>query len=191
MLKRYSIAQLVLVCLLCSLEATASDSWVDESNTHSAIVMNAQARFQPETFSALGIESADADIFDLMPRLYQRSQQDTQRLVAVLEERKRSAEDPRVLQDLDILIQSLHDQYHTTELNQQYLLPYFNLSQTLYFGFQSLLDPRNDPARFPAALERLRKYTGQAKGTRPITELARERSSERFDQPGLLGPFRG
>jgi hypothetical protein len=171
--------------------APAAGTWVDESNTHTAIVMNAQAKFQPETFSALGIESADADIFDLMPGLYERSQQDTQRLVAVMEERKRSAEDPRVLQDLDILIQSLNDQYHTTELNRKYLLPYFNLSQTLYFGFQSLLDPRNDPARFPAALERLRKYTGQAEGTQPITNLARERTIERFDQAGLLGPFRG
>lgn len=179
-----------VLLLTLPLLAVAAESWVEESNANTALVMNMQAKFQPESFSSLGIESVDANIFDLQENLFERSQSDTLQLIAVLEERQRTSEIPRVIQDIDILIKSLQDGYHTAELNQKYLLPYYNLSQTLYFGFQSLLDPRNDQERFPAALVRLKKYTGQAEGSRPIIELARDRTSERFDQPGLLGPYR-
>lgn len=33
------------------------------------------------------------------------------------------------------------------------------------------------------------KYTGQEDGYQPITELAKARTQERFDVPGLLGPY--
>ena len=51
---------------------------------------------------------------------------------------------------LHILIKSLQDQYKTAELDHRYMLPYYNLSQNLFFGFRGLLDPRVDPARYPA-----------------------------------------
>ena len=190
-MKTYSPRIPLALILLCSSSMLlAAEPWVEESNTNTDMVMQAQAKFQPEPVSALGIEAADTEIIDLKANLYERSQADTLQLIQVLEERKKTTENPRVTQDIDILIKSLRDSYHTAELNQKYVLPYYNLSQTIYFGFQSLLDPRNDPARFPAALERLQKYTGQAKGTVPITQLARERTMEQFDRPGLLGPYR-
>jgi len=190
-MKTYSPRIPLALILLCSSSMLlAAEPWVEESNTNTDMVMQAQAKFQPEPVSALGIEAADTEIIDLKANLYERSQADTLQLIQVLEERKKTTENPRVTQDIDILIKSLRDSYHTAELNQKYVLPYYNLSQTIYFGFQSLLDPRNDPARFPAALERLQKYTGQAKGTVPITQLARERTMEAFSRPGLLGPYR-
>ena len=179
-----------LALLVSSSLAMAEEAWVKESNVHATAVLEAQAKFNPEGFSALGITSADTEIADLQPDLYERVQADTRRLQSVVTEAKRTTENPRVTQDLDIMLKSLGDQLHTNELNQKYLLPYFNVSQSLFNGFQQLLDPRNDHARYPAALERLKKYTGQAKGTKPITELARERTEERFDEPGLIGPYR-
>ena len=50
-------------------------------------------------------------------------------------------------------------------------------------------DPRVSKDRHPAALERLRKYSGRAPGREPITELARARMEERFAVPGLTGPW--
>ena len=181
---------LTLILVILSPLARTAESWVEESNANTAWVMGEQARFQPESFASLGIESVDEDISDLQANLYQRSQQATLELIAGLEQRRATTENPRVIQDIDILLKSLREQYHTAELNHKYLLPYYNLSQNLYFGFRSLLDPRNDPARYPAALVRLKKYTGQVEGTRPLTDLAKERTVERFDQPGLLGPYR-
>jgi hypothetical protein len=190
-MKLPSLKFLLSLALLCAPPLLlAAEPWVEESNVNTDMVLQAQARFQPEPVSALGIAAADTGIIDLKADLFERSQADTLQLIQVLEERKKTTENPRVVQDIDILVKSLRDSWHTAELNQKYVLPYYNLSQTIYFGFQGLLDPRNDPARYPAALERLQKYTGQAKGTVPITQLARERTMEQFSRAGLLGPYR-
>ena len=44
------------------------------------------------------------------------------------------------------------------------------MQEALFYSFMLLLDERNDPARYPAALERLRKYNGRAEGYEPLTE---------------------
>ena len=188
--------QIATACLLASGHAFAAEnwaeqSWVDESNANTLIVMEAQAKFVPEAFASLGIEKYDDGIFDLEAGLYERTQSDTQELIAQMREKLKTTENPRVIQDIEILIKSLEDQLETAELNHRYMLPYYNLSQTLYSGFQGLLDPRVDSARYPAALSRLEKYTGQSGDHTPLTELARERSRERFTIQGLQGPYRG
>ncbi|HET6565668.1 MAG TPA: DUF885 domain-containing protein, partial [Xanthomonadales bacterium] len=170
---------------------TAVPDWVAVSNEITEAVMLQQAKFAPETFSSLGISSVDADVMDLEPKIYERSQKSTREIIKDLEERKKTIEDPRVMQDVDILIQSLQEQQHTAELRRKYLLPYYDLPIIVFQSFRSLLDPRNDPERYPAALERLKKYTGKAKGTDPITELAIDRTWERFDDPDLVGPYKG
>jgi hypothetical protein len=183
-------------CLMASGRAPAAEnwseqSWVDESNANTMMVMEAQAKFAPEAFASLGIEKYDDGIFDLEAGLYERSQASTQELIAQMREKLKTTENPKVIQDIEILIKSLQDQFETTELNHRYMLPYYNLSQTLYSGFQGLLDPRVDSERYPAALSRLEKYTGQSEGQTPLTELARARTRERFAVPGLAGPYKG
>ena len=71
------------------------------------------------------------------------------------------------------------------------MLPYFNMHRTMYGSFHALLDPRNEKERYANALVRLRKYNGSEDGFTPMTELAKARSSERFEVAGLLGPYRG
>ncbi|MDZ4729280.1 MAG: DUF885 domain-containing protein [Xanthomonadales bacterium] len=171
--------------------AIAADDWVAESNQITEAVMEEQAKFTAEAFSGLGIVSVDGDIADFGPKVYERSQKNIKAIIRDLEKRKKTIEDSRVLQDVDILIKSLQEQYHSAELQRKYLLPYYDLPIMLFQSFRSLLDPRNDPERYPAALQRLQKYTGQAKGTKPVTELAIARTWERFDDPGLIGPYRG
>lgn len=180
----------LLFCLLPAL-VSASEEWVAESNQITEEVMLQQAKFVPERFSGLGIDSVDGEVFDLGPGLFERSQKNTREIIKGLEERKKTIEDPRVVQDVDILLKSLQEQYHTNGLQRQYMLPYYDLPIIVFQSFRSLLDPRNDPARYPAALERLKKYNGKAKGTDPVTELAIDRTWERFDEPGLIGPYKG
>ncbi|MEJ8569804.1 DUF885 domain-containing protein [Elongatibacter sediminis] len=183
----------VLSCLAlftCSFSALAGEAWVEESNAITAEVMRAQAQFAPETFSSLGVESVDGEIMDLRAETYERSQQQLLDLIAMLEQRATTVEHPKAAQDVQILIGSLRDQHRSTELQRRHMLTYYNLPQTLYFGFRALLDPRNNPERYPAALERLSKYTGRADGFEPLTRLARDRTAERLADPGLLGPFR-
>ncbi len=168
-----------------------SEDWVAESNRITKEVMLRQAEFTPELFSGQGISSVDGEVFDLGPRVYERSQKNLRGIIKDLEDRKKTIEDQRVMQDVEILIKSLQEQYHSNELERQYLLPYYDLPVLMFQSFRSILDPRNDKARYPAALERLKKYNGKAKGYEPVTELAIDRTWERFDEPGLIGPYQG
>ena len=180
----------LLILPVMSTQTYAQD-WVDESNQHTQVVLEAQSRFVPEAASNLGLDEFDSMILDIGPRLYERSSAVDRELVDLTLERLRTAEHPKVIQDLQILQQALEDGIRSAQLEHQYMLPYYNLSQTLFFGFRSLLDPRTDSARYPAALVRLKKYTGRANGYEPITELAKKRTTERFSETGLLGPYTG
>ena len=100
---------IVAVCLMATGHAPATEnwaeqSWVDESNANTLMVMEAQAKFAPEAFASLGIEKYDDGIFDLEAGLYERTQADTQDLIAQMREQLKTTENPKVIQD--ILIKS-------------------------------------------------------------------------------------
>ncbi len=178
--------------LLCLLYATASaQDWVIESDKHTTVVLKAQSQFQPEAASSLGLTEFDESIMDLGPDLFARTTAVDRKLVEQTQLWLQSTEHPKVIQDLNILQQALEDGIQSATLTHKYMLPYYNLSQTMFFGFRALLDPRADASRYPAALTRLAKYTGKAEGFTPITELAKQRTAERFAEPGLLGPYKG
>lgn len=189
MIKKMTVALSVLLPLL--LNSAFAQGWVEESNEHTTVVLKAQSQFQPEGASSLGLTEFDENIMDLGPDLFARTTAVDRQLVDQTAEWLRTAEHPKVIQDLNILHQALKDGIQSATLAQKYLLPYYNVSQTMFFGFRALLDPRADASRYPAALTRLAKYTGKSDGFTPITELAKQRSSERFAEPGLLGPFKG
>ena len=169
----------------------SAQEWVEESNEHTMVVLKAQSQFQPEGATSLGLTEFDTSVMDLGPDLFARTVAVDQELVELAREWLRTSENPKVIQDLNILQQALEDGIQSATLTHQYMLPYFNLSQTLFYGFRALLDPRADVSRYPSALTRLAKYTGRAEGFSPITELAMQRTAERFAVAGLLGPYKG
>jgi len=171
--------------------AQDAQNWVKESDAHTMVVLKAQGQFQPEGVSALGLTEFDSDIMDLKPDVYERTIAVDKGLVQQTQEWLRTSENPKVIQDLHILQTALEDGIESATLAHDDLLPYWNLSQNLFYGFRGLLDPRTDASRYPAALTRLARYTGMADGFTPITELAKQRTEERFAVPGLLGPYKG
>ncbi len=87
--------------------------------------------------------------------------------------RRLSAEtDPRVKQDLEILVKAAADMIKEAELSEKLLVPYFSLDMLIFGSFRGLLDDQVAASRRPAALVRLRKYAGLEPGTKPITEHA-------------------
>ena len=178
--------------LLSLVFATASaQNWVEVSNEHTNVVLKAQSQFQPEGATSLGLTEFDESVMDLGPDLFARTIAVDLELIEMTQEWLQTSENPKVIQDLNIIQQALEDGIQSATLTHQYMLPYFNLSQTMFYGFRALLDPRADSSRYPAALIRLAKYTGKAEGYTPITEQAMQRTTERFAEPGLLGPYKG
>ena len=180
-----------LILLSLVFITVSAQEWVEESNEHTMVVLKAQSQFQPEGATSLGLTEFDTSVMDLGPDLFARTVAVDQELVELAREWLRTSENPKVIQDLNILQQALEDGIQSATLTNQYMLPYFNLSQTLFYGFRALLDPRADVSRYPSALTRLAKYTGRAEGFSPITELAMQRTAERFAVAGLLGPYKG
>lgn len=179
-----------LVIVFCITPHAHAD-WIEESDKITMRVLESQAVMQPESFSWLGLSQFDGGVIDLGPDYVERQSANDRKLLAELGGHLEDEEDLRIRQDLEILIRSLEDGIESRRIDAEHMLPYFNIHRLMFGSFNALLDPRNDNERYPKALERLRKYTGSAAGYTPITELAKARTSERFDEPGLLGPYRG
>ena len=170
--------------------ASAADQaeWITKSNVNAQVLLDATAKVAPEFAGRIGVRGLDDQIADLTAGNDERARALT---TAARDELVKIETDPRVQQDLDILIKSANHRLTTSALNEKLTLPYGNVPQLIFFGEFSLLDDQIDAARRPAALVRLKRYTGLMPGTKAITELAKERYNERVNDPALLPPFKG
>jgi hypothetical protein len=191
-----------LICLSFYVAVTASNvyaqgasnftpEWVQRSNEIAYKVLESSARFVPEFSGQMGVNGYDEEIFDLRENLYERQIAVAEEKIAYLDEKLEQEEDPRVAQDIEIMLKATADDMESTRINYERVLPYGNLTGLIFAGFNGLLDKQVPLERQQAALVRLRKYTGQAEGYQPLTELAKIRLTERMEVPGLIKPFSG
>ncbi len=162
--------------------------WVKKSNQNTKVMVELLAKLQPEAASQLGVEGYDDQISDLSPGFVERQLKAMREVHANLIRRLAGETEPRVKQDLEILIKAAADEIKEAELNERLKVPYFSLDELMFGSFRGLLDDQIAPNRRPAALVRLRKYTGLEAGTQPITEHAIALVRERMSNPGLLPP---
>src|SRR2546422_356929 len=170
-------------------EAAEDRSWVERSDRISAIVFESLGPFQPEAASALGLESFDTAALDLKPGRTARHEAAARRVLQRLAALRKAETDPRVRQDLDLLVDAVERQRHTQALEHRLLVPYFDLPRHVFEGLQMLLDARNGESRNRNALQRMRVYAGLENSVEPLAELARARASERFAIAGLVWPY--
>jgi hypothetical protein len=188
-MRRINRAFALIPCLLVSGAAYAD--WIEDSDKNAMLVLRSQASFQPESVASYGLTEFDGDVFDINANYRERQDANDRELLIELKTRLADEDHPKVRQDLEILIRSLNDEIETRRISNKYMLPYFNMHRVTFGSFNALLDPRNDKERYLKALDRLRKYTGTEDGFEPMTELAKARSSERFEVAGLNGPYLG
>ncbi|MEZ5470059.1 MAG: DUF885 domain-containing protein [Lysobacterales bacterium] len=165
--------------------------WVARSNQIAHEVLESQAKFAPEFASQVGVTGFDEQIFDLGPDLAQRQIAEAQKHIARLEGLLATESDPRVAQDLQIMIQSQQDSIESTQVNYDRVMPYGNINGLIFAGFRGQLDKQVPMEQRKAALVRLKKYTGEAEGFEPLLELAKERLTERMGVKDLILPYRG
>jgi hypothetical protein len=166
-------------------------SWIEKSNEHAQVVLDVLARFSPEGAGSMGVDGLDEQILDLGPGIQERSNGAAEKVLAELQRRLKTETDAKVRQDIGILSKAVEDNIKSSELNYDTLLPYYNISQTVFYGVRGLIDPQIPRERYPAAVTRIEKYAGLAEGFTPLTELAKDRTRERFETEGLVGPYRG
>ena len=184
--------RLLAACALfiATLLAADTPAWVDKSNKNAQLLLNVTARYSPESAASLGIPGFDEKISVPTADLLEREQRDLKDVGRQLQARYASEPDPLVKQDLTILIKEVQREVRNSEVEQRLMLPYSNVARTIFFGVRSLLDDQVEAQRRPAALVRLRRYTGAEQGFKPYTVLAEERFREKLSQPALIGPSR-
>jgi Bacterial protein of unknown function (DUF885) len=164
--------------------------WVAQSNQNAQILIQAIARFAPESAGQAGVDGLDEQILDLKPGFADRQKQSAQGSIATLQGRLTQTAHPKIRQDLEILIGAAKDELHGIELGEKYELPYINVSAIAFGGLQTLLDDQVPPERRAKALVRLKRYTGLENGYTPLTVLAEQYTRTKLQQPGRLGPIR-
>jgi uncharacterized protein (DUF885 family) len=172
--------------------AAAEPAWVTKSNVNSKLLLNVMTKYSPERASGLGVEGFDEQITDLTRDQFEAKNKDLRAAIVELQKRLKSETDPKVRQDLEILIGSARDRIRADTLSRKYFMPFNDLTRTIFGVVRATLDPRMSKERQKTLLVRLEKYAGLAKGYRPATELAGERLQERLKaNKNLLGPYKG
>lgn len=165
-------------------------AWVQASNRHAQVLMDAQFAFQPEQASFFGIPGYDTRVADLGPdsrrRFREAMEQARDRLWTALVREG----DPQVRQDLEIMIAAAGQAIEGADLSTSLQRQWVDAPQLIFFGLNTLLSEQTPPERRALALRRLQAYVGQARGTQPLLAQARARYEEGRGQPALLRPSR-
>ncbi|MDQ1470288.1 MAG: hypothetical protein QOJ99_1768 [Bryobacterales bacterium] len=169
--------------------ASAQDKgWVEKSNENAQILIRLNAKYGPEGASSQGVPGLDDQISTFPADRSQRVRADTVKARDELKAKFDAEKDPLVRQDLQILIGVTERQIRGIDASEKTFLPHGSIANLIFFGEKSLLDDQVKAERRPAALVRLRKYTGVEPGFTPVTKQAEARFLEKAKTPGLLGP---
>ena len=187
---RALLATLIVTAL--SLPAAAAEpAWVTKSNASSKLLLNVLAKYSPESAGSLGVDGYDEQITDLSRDQFEPTNKDLRAAIAQLHKQLKAETDPKIRQDLEILIGAAEDQMLSSRLNRKYFMPFTDVTQMLFGVVREMLDPRIPKERQKTLLVRLEKYAGLTKGYRPLTVLANERLQERLKaDKKLLGPYK-
>ena len=178
----------VMALYSVGLLAQNAPAWVAKSNENAQILITLGAKYGPEGASSEGVQGLDEKISVPGEETARRLRADLASARDELQARMRTEKDPLVRQDLEILIGAADRQMRSFDIERKTFLPYSAPSRLIFFGIKSLLDDQVRQERRPAAVVRLRKYTGLKPGFTPITARDEEYFREKLKTPGLLGP---
>lgn len=186
---RSGILYFCMAAAICALPLLSDPAeWVRASDRNARVLLEVEARFRPEAAGRLGLPGLDEQVIDLKPRVQERYRAAMKQAIGVLEGRVTQERDPRVQQDLQIMLDRARKDVRGSELNDKYMVPYFPAGQVAFAGLRALLDDQAASERRRKALVRLKRYAGMENGFLPIAKLAEDRIRERLNTPGLLQP---
>jgi hypothetical protein len=178
----------LLVLVTASALAAPVPDWVRESDTLAQPMLRITAQFSPESAARLGVEGVDDKVVDLGPGYSERHRAATEAVIKDLKAKLPATKDPRVRQDIQILIDTGRRQNDVSKLEDALLLPFFTPSRTAFSGIFPArpTDPEGAAGCGAGAAAAVRGGAGST----PITELAKARTVEQLGNRNLLGPFK-
>lgn len=173
-----------------SAAAPTSPAWVQQSNTYAQVLLKVLAEFNPEFASRFGLPGYDTKVIDLKPNVDERSRAALAKARDTLKADLARTSDANVREDLEIMIDAADRFLASSKLQDEYLLPYRDIGQTIFQGEFGLLQDQVAADRRPHALARLKCYVGMAPGCTPVTKEAEALFEARAGNDKLLGPYK-
>jgi len=164
--------------------------WIETSNRYARRAMAVERRIVPEYLSHFGDPEADPEVFQLPAGRAEQEIAAYRELIVGLRQALNAERHPQVRLDLELLIEYCEREMAHRRLEDQLLVPYFNLPQAIFQGLQPLLSHRIDPDRRRAMPTRLRRYAGCERGYSPVAEQYAAMLRSRLDRADLLFPPR-
>jgi hypothetical protein len=169
----------------------AAPAWVERSNENADVLLKAIGTIAPEEASGYGLRAYDAEISDLRVGYVARANAALSGARDTLNAALAKETDPQVHEDLDILIHACDLRIEDNNLEDRLLITYVDVGQLIFHGEFQFLQDQVAPERRPAALARLKKYTGIEPGATPVTKLAEALFEDSIKDPSRVGPFKG
>lgn len=165
-------------------------AWVVKSNGYAQVLMKVLAEFNPEFASQFGLPGYDDKVVDLRPNVGERSRTALSKARDELQQDLAKTSDANVREDLEIMIHAADRFIASSKLQDQYMLPYTDVGQTIFQGEFGLLQDQVSAERRPHALARLKCYVGMAPGCTPVTREAEALFAAKVGDKQLLGPYK-
>ena len=163
--------------------------WIARSDELAEPVVALYTLAAPERSSSLGLSQADAGTIDLREGWRDRIREAAFRAAETLRAADSSEDDPRVREDIAILLVAVDDVVRGIDVYDRNLVVLIDIARIMFGGIRVLLDEQNPLERKQLALTRLRRYAGlEANGT-SLARSAEAETRARLAQPGLAGPY--
>jgi hypothetical protein len=170
---------------------SSGKAWIAASDAYTRQLLEVGLRHHPEGGSAQGLAQFDPLISNptLADEIAER--RETESVLQKLTAAQSTIKEENVLEDLTILQKSFNLRFRAQDYSEAHEVPFINASAAVFGGLQTLLDDQVPADRRPAAVIRLRKYAGIEPGTKPLTDILKQRELEQMAKPGVIYPSRG
>jgi uncharacterized protein (DUF885 family) len=169
---------------------TPDRAWIARSDGFTQLLLDVQERHSPEQASAEGLSQYDKEISVFTREDEDAARRETEAALAKIKTAALAEKDPKVEQDLQILIHATELQFRTDDYARAHQVPFINAPELVFSGLQGLLDDQTAPERRSAAVVRLNKYAGLEPGFTPTTELAKRYILLQMAVPNAIYPSR-
>ena len=190
---RRFVAAVFLTCLSIAAvgQQPGTDSsrdWIKQSDAYTRVLLDVELEHDPERGSKEGMDKFDQRISN--PTLADELAKRHELKAALTKTDAARAREPneRIREDLDILHKAFDLQFRKEDYALEHEVPFLNASARVFQGLRVLLDDQVAPQRRPAAVARLRKYTGEERGYQPFVALLEQRAQVQMAKPGVIYP---
>jgi uncharacterized protein (DUF885 family) len=182
------LAPLAVVAFAQQPAVDKSRDWIKHSDAYTRVLLDVELEHDPERGSKEGLAKFDERISDpaLADELTKR--RELEAALIKIDAARTSESNEKVREDLDILHKAFDLQFRKEDYALQHEVPYLNASALVFQGLRVLLDDQVAPQRRQAAVVRLRKYTGEGRGSQPFVERLEQRERAQMANPGVIYP---